>query len=64
MAVAHLIEGVAGPGHVMVRGLRYEDRLVRQADGWRIAHRIHRSLWQYDAEAVSPDLRQRTGSGM
>ena len=63
MALAHLVEGLAGPGRVMIRGLRYRDKLIRQADGWRIVHRIHHSLWQYDAEAVSPDMRQRAGSG-
>jgi hypothetical protein len=59
--VAHLVEGaVAGPGAILVRGLRYTDDLVRTEEGWRIAHRRHHSLWQYEAKAVSPDLSKRS----
>jgi ketosteroid isomerase-like protein len=59
MVVAHLVEGMAGPGRIFIRGLRYLDRLVLQPAGWRIVHRRHNSLWQYEADAVSPDLRGR-----
>ncbi|WP_236791797.1 nuclear transport factor 2 family protein [Amycolatopsis sp. GM8] len=51
--VAHLIPD-AGP--ILVRGLRYEDQLVRHGSGWRIARREHHTLWQYDAERVVPHL--------
>lgn len=33
-------------GTVVTRGLLYSDDLRRTEDGWRIAHRIHRSIWQ------------------
>ena len=47
-------EGVAflasGPlGQVTTRGLRYSDDLRREAAGWRITRRIHRSIWQTTA---------------
>ena len=34
---------------VVIRGLRYSDGCVRTAEGWRIARRVHRSLWQCEA---------------
>jgi ketosteroid isomerase-like protein len=46
-AVAFLASGALGT--VTTRGLRYRDRLCRDASGWRIAHRVHRSLWQTEA---------------
>ena len=58
-AVAHLVEGLAGPGRILVRGLRYRDDLARGPQGWRIVHRRHHSLWQYEAASMSPDLRDR-----
>jgi ketosteroid isomerase-like protein len=36
-------------GSVTTRGLTYSDDLRRTAEGWRIAHRIHRSTWQTEA---------------
>jgi uncharacterized protein (TIGR02246 family) len=36
-------------GTVTTRGLTYSDDLRRTADGWRIAHRVHRSIWQTEA---------------
>jgi ketosteroid isomerase-like protein len=36
-------------GMVATRGLRYSDDLRRDADGWHIVHRVHRSTWQTDA---------------
>ncbi|WP_236795457.1 nuclear transport factor 2 family protein [Amycolatopsis sp. GM8] len=44
---------VTADGPVMVRGLRYLDDLVRVEDGWRISHRRHSVLWQYNAERVA-----------
>jgi hypothetical protein len=29
-----------------MRGVRYRDRLVRQPEGWRIAHRVHTVDWE------------------
>lgn len=51
--VAHLIPET---GPILVRGLRYNDELVREGSGWRIARREHHTLWQYDAESVVPHL--------
>jgi hypothetical protein len=50
--VAHLIPRDGGP--IAVRGLRYLDDLVRTDHGWRISHRRHFVLWQYDAERTEP----------
>lgn len=53
VVVAHL---GSDTGPILVRGLRYSDRLVRTRDGWRIIRRDHAVLWQYDAERVDPHL--------
>ena len=45
-AVAFLASGSLGT--VTTRGLRYSDDL-QGADGWRITHRIHRSIWQTES---------------
>jgi len=50
--VAHLVP--RGDGPIAVRGLRYVDDLVRTDDGWRISHRRHFVLWQYDVERTEP----------
>jgi len=39
----------AALGTVVTRGLRYSDDLRREADGWRITRRVHRSIWQTEA---------------
>jgi uncharacterized protein (TIGR02246 family) len=46
-AVAFLASGALGT--VTTRGLHYSDRLRRDAGGWRIAHRVHRSQWQTES---------------
>jgi uncharacterized protein (TIGR02246 family) len=46
-AVAYLAD--ASTGKVVTRGLRYSDDLTRTSDGWRFAHRVHRSVWQTEA---------------
>jgi uncharacterized protein (TIGR02246 family) len=51
-AVAFLASGALGT--VTTRGLRYSDRLRRDAGGWRIAHRVHRSVWQTEAATTFP----------
>lgn len=43
-AVAYLASPATGT--VRTRGLRYSDVPRRDEDGWRIAHRIHRSIWE------------------
>jgi ketosteroid isomerase-like protein len=35
-------------GQVLVRGLRYDDTLVRMEGVWRIAQRRHLPVWQYE----------------
>jgi hypothetical protein len=42
-AVASLASAAEG---LVTRGLRYSDELVRTASGWRIAHRVHRCVWE------------------
>ena len=46
-AVAFLASGSLGT--VTTRGLRYSDDLRKEDDGWRITHRVHRSLWQTES---------------
>jgi ketosteroid isomerase-like protein len=42
--VAHLTRE---PGVLIVKGLRYRDRLERSGGGWRIAHRHHTCSWEH-----------------
>ncbi len=54
---AHILSGAT----VTSRGLRYRDRLIREDGQWRIAHRVHRPLWQFDNPAAAsaiPGLAQ------
>jgi hypothetical protein len=51
-AVAHVIVR----GKALLRGLRYQDRLVRDQDGWRVARRLHTPLWQIEADVLPPAL--------
>lgn len=39
---------------VYVRGLRYRDQLIERDGEWKISHRVHRALWQYNADALAP----------
>jgi hypothetical protein len=41
----HEREGIA---YKLDMGIRYEDRYVRTAGGWRIAHRVLNLIWQQD----------------
>lgn len=42
------------PGKVIVRGLRYTDRCVRDGGGaWRFRHRRHEADWEFDADAAA-----------
>jgi hypothetical protein len=49
-AIAHVIVGAKA----FLRGLRYQDQLVRDLDGWRIARRTHTPLWQIEADVLPP----------
>jgi ketosteroid isomerase-like protein len=44
-AASYLVEGLDDGASVLGRGLTYDDELVRTADGWRIARRVHRPIW-------------------
>ena len=46
--------GTATLGIIAVRGLRYADCFAQDAASWRIAHRVHTPLWQYNATPVTP----------
>lgn len=52
--VAHVIVR----GKALLRGLRYQDRLVRHMDGWRVARRLHTPLWQIEADVLPPAFAQ------
>lgn len=49
-AIANVIIGAKG----LVRGLRYEDHLVRVGEGWVIDKRVHTPLWQSEVAIVTP----------
>ncbi len=49
--------GDDGEQHMLVRGIRYDDRYVQQDGAWRIQRREHRALWQYDAAIQTPWTR-------
>lgn len=49
MVIATLHEGEPGVGRVQVRGIDYEDKLVRLGPAWKIRERLHRPVFQYDA---------------
>jgi 3-phenylpropionate/cinnamic acid dioxygenase small subunit len=44
---------VADDGRSWVTGGRYDDELVRTADGWRIAARTFRRQWRSDPDGVA-----------
>ena len=46
--------GGSGHGAVVTRGLRYKDRWVKTAKGWRIAYRLHLRSWTMETPAVPP----------
>ena len=58
--VATLLRGPAATGRISVRGVRYQDRLVRSSGGWLIAERVHSALWQYDVVARAPFSAEAT----
>lgn len=48
-AIAHFGVG----GKVLVRGLHYNDRLVREDGRWLIHHRRHTLIWQFDGQSAA-----------
>lgn len=48
----HVLHGTPGGDNHIVAGI-YDDRLVRTADGWRIAHRVMRQVWTDGNPAVT-----------
>lgn len=50
----HVKAGTPGGDNFIVGGF-YDDRLVRTADGWRIAHRVMQQTWS----AGNPDVVKR-----
>jgi 3-phenylpropionate/cinnamic acid dioxygenase small subunit len=45
----HVVERAGDGTRVLIRGLRYHDRLRRSKDGWRIAERVHEQRWMADS---------------
>jgi SnoaL-like domain len=41
---------------IRVRGLEYDDDVIRTSEGWRITHRRHRATWQFYSEALPTNL--------
>ena len=57
--VAFLVVDEGGDkGRILVRGLRYIDDFVKTPEGWRICHRVHIPIWQYEVVSVPPGLPQ------
>jgi SnoaL-like domain len=51
-AIANVVFG----GNMLIRGLRYQNRLSRTPQGWRIDRRRHTPMWQTEAAALPPKL--------
>jgi hypothetical protein len=47
-AVAFRVED----GRLVIRGLRYDDRLARRDGRWEITERVHRPIWTAEGGAV------------
>jgi hypothetical protein len=52
-AVAYLL--LNSEPRLRVRGLRYDDKLLNTAVGWRIHHRRHSFKWMYEVPTTSED---------
>lgn len=59
-AITHAVANLWRDDRILVRGLRYEDDFILAAGKWRIAARVHRPLWQYEAIPTSPSLSPLT----
>jgi len=53
-----VVDDGGGKGRIRVRGLRYIDDFVKTPEGWRIRHRVHIPIWQYEVVSVPPGLPQ------
>ncbi|HLY87862.1 MAG TPA: nuclear transport factor 2 family protein [Acetobacteraceae bacterium] len=42
--------GAQGAARMRVRGLRYHDRLVLTAAGWKISERVHSVRWSFETD--------------
>ncbi|MDO9489185.1 MAG: nuclear transport factor 2 family protein [Sphingomonadaceae bacterium] len=54
----HAVAEVSIGGKILVRGLRYTDRWVKQPGAWRIADRRHQPRWQFETTAIAPRVAQ------
>jgi len=54
----HVFKGAEGGDHYLVGG-HYVDRLVRTADGWRIAHRTLHATWMEGNASVFAAAAER-----
>jgi hypothetical protein len=45
----HVVDRGEEGTRVLIRGLRYHDRLKRVDGGWRIAERVHEQRWMADS---------------
>lgn len=52
MTIAHLVRSSDPASEILVRGIRYDDGLVRRDGIWKIRRRIHMPLWQYRTETM------------
>lgn len=49
VSVAYLVrEDEAGTPVIVIRGLRYHDRMVRRQGRWLVAHRVHVPEWMHE----------------
>lgn len=56
-AIAYLFSGNNKRGNrIIVRGLKYIDKLIKTDEGWQIVHRIHIPLWQSEMVATEPEF--------
>jgi len=54
-AIVTFVRDADDGGHTAVhRGLSYDDRLVRTADGWRFQERFHQALWSTNGPTIWP----------
>jgi hypothetical protein len=51
-AIAYLVRPAKPADQIIMRSLRYLDRLRRVSDGWRISERRHTLDWSCDAPAT------------
>ena len=51
--VVHLVTEAGGNAALAIRGVRYTDRYVHTAAGWRMAERRHEQLWESQLPARS-----------